>query len=210
MSRRNIAFSICLSLLVVGACATTQQEIRPAETNLATITAQAWRGTEYSWVRFAALDGQPLADTTEREPAPGADHAAQIPRGAAKIQVAPGPHQLTVRFYPVSFRRLADPVRVIPGWIDAPPSEHTISWEAAPGKTYVVRSRAWIRSDPDIPFGTFPEQIMNANLAVAPVAARCDIVWVVERKIWKSDKVVACATFPDGCLPCDASVPLMP
>ena len=207
MSRRPLAFSICLSVLLFGACAGKERRARPARKDSATITAQAWRDGEYSSVRFVSLDGQPLGKDAEAPPSAGTDGKARVGKGVTEVRVAPGRHEIVVRFAPVSVRRLDEPKRELPAWLEAPPALHSIAFDLEAGKTYVIRSRAWIRPNPDVPFADYPPEILQANLAAVPAAALCDVVWVVESK---TNRRVACATFPDGCLTCEDVVPAAP
>jgi hypothetical protein len=204
LSRRTLVLSICLSLLLVGVSAAKERRARPSKKDSATVTAQAWRGGEYSWVRLVSVDGQPLDEEPGPRPLAGTNDEVRVPNGVAAARVVPGRHEIVVRFAPVTVRRLDGPRQVLPASLDAPTKLHSITFDAQAGRTYVVRSRAWVRPDPDVPFGTYPPEILRVHLAVVPVAARCDVVWVVERK---SGERVACSTYPDGCMSCDGVVP---
>ena len=83
---------------------------------------------------------------------------------------------------------------------DALPVLRNIAIETVAGRTYVVRARAWVRTDPDVPFGHPPPSVVRSKLAVLPIADRCDVVWAVDEK---TKTVVACSVFPDGCMLCD-------
>jgi hypothetical protein len=196
-----------LSVLLLAACAAKEGPARPAKKDSAIVTTDAWRQGEYTWVRLVSLDGQPLGEPTQPAPPTGKGAKAQRPGGVTKVRVAPGRHELTVRFAPVTVRRLDDPKQEFSAWLDAPPALHSIAFASDSGKTYVVRSRTWIRPDPDFPFGDYPPEIFKVNLAVVPVKARCDVVWVIEHK---SKDLIACVTFPDGCMSCEKAVPPAP
>jgi hypothetical protein len=207
VSRRVLVFSVSLSVLLLAACAAKERPARPAKKDSATITTNAWRQGEYASVGLVSLDGQPLGEPTPPAPPTGKDAKTQRPGGLTNVRVPPGRHELGLRFAPVSVRRLDDPKQELPAYLDAPPALHSIAFDSEAGKTYVVRSRTWIRPDPDVPYGDYPPEFLKGGLAVVPVKARCDVVWVVEDK---SKDLVACATFPDGCMSCEKAVPPAP
>jgi hypothetical protein len=207
VSRRALALSVFVSVLLLAACAAKERPTRPSKGNSATITTDAWRQGEYASMRFVSLDGRPLGEPARAAAPTGNEPTAPRSAGVTKVRVAPGRHELAVRFSPVSVRRLDDPKRELPARLDSPPALHSLAFDSEAQKTYVVRSRTWIRSDPDVPFGNYPPEMLEVNFAVVPVKSRCDVIWVVERK---SNSLVACATFPDGCLSCESAVPPAP